>query len=740
MSKVSVIIPTFNRARYLCEAINSVLIQTYNDFEIIVVDDGSTDNTKELLNKYNGKIKYIYQQNQGMSAARNLGINMSDGEYISFLDNDDVWLPEKLKKQIDLLDSNPEIAFVSSDSFVIDAFGSIIKTWGKGTNNYENFESLYEENFIPILTVVARKKYLLDAGLFDEALSVCADYDLWLRLAKKYRFKHISIPLAKYRIHGDNISKNIELRQREREKISNKYVDAKEISFLRRKIRNAKNNYHFANQYYSANKFSRAGICYLKSTLNFPLVGYYYWPKEAENIRFSLPYRILKIYYLAIECFIREIFKKIMNKAMKAALFRITLMAMIFAIYLTQLLKKILWRKTKTISLGLLNIEFFHKEIGIFGGYGQVYKNITDYFNTNDGCFKADVLLTRPMPFTNPRIKRLDNTDVIFHSDIIRPGIINTLKYAKMVNRRNFDLLITMEYYSSYLYTALLLPKTPLIIWIHDPRPKEEWDKIFTVPLAKITDGKDISEQSLCYENKSLMQILKLSSILRRKVIFATSAYSLIAMAKKTYNLTDINPVLLPTPVAIPDIAEITYSSKPSLCFLGRLDPVKRPWIFFELAKRFKDMDFIVAGKTHFPELMDPIIKKYSDVPNLKFLGLVTGKEKDELLKNIWCIINTSIHEALPNSFLESLSYGKPIIACHNPDNLVSRFGVYTGELLNDGIDSDSLNRFSKGIEEILANREKWKKNGMMSINCMKTVYSFNNFQRILKEIHQDHS
>ncbi|MCM8782638.1 MAG: glycosyltransferase family 2 protein, partial [Candidatus Omnitrophica bacterium] len=100
MSKVNIIIPTYNRSLFLCKAIESILAQTFNDFEIIVVDDGSTDNTRSVLEKYGYPIRYLYQQKQGRSEARNTGIKIAKGEYIAFLDDDDIWMPDKLEKQI----------------------------------------------------------------------------------------------------------------------------------------------------------------------------------------------------------------------------------------------------------------------------------------------------------------------------------------------------------------------------------------------------------------------------------------------------------------------------------------------------------------------------------------------------------------------------------------------------------------------------------------------------------------
>ena len=126
MSKVSVIIPTYNREKLISRAIESVLAQVYPVYEIIVVDDGSTDATKSVLAPFNGKIKYIYQKNAGIAEARNRGIKESSGEYIAFLDSDDYWAPEKLAEQVKVLDANPQVGIVFAPMPIVNEKGEIL--------------------------------------------------------------------------------------------------------------------------------------------------------------------------------------------------------------------------------------------------------------------------------------------------------------------------------------------------------------------------------------------------------------------------------------------------------------------------------------------------------------------------------------------------------------------------------------------------------------------------------------
>ncbi|MCM8827322.1 MAG: glycosyltransferase family 4 protein [Candidatus Omnitrophica bacterium] len=297
---------------------------------------------------------------------------------------------------------------------------------------------------------------------------------------------------------------------------------------------------------------------------------------------------------------------------------------------------------------------------------------------------------------------------------------------------------MTIEYCTDYQYTCFLQPKVSLIIWIHDPRPKECLEKIATVSWEVLAEGKKSPEELKIHEQNvrsSINKVISLSKLFNRKIIFATTAYFLIERAKILYNLSDISPIVLPIPVSIPKLDKISYSSKPAVCFLARLDPIKRPWIFFELARRFKDVDFLVAGKTNFPKIMEPIIKRYNSLPNLKFLGFLDDEQKDKMFREVWALINTSIHEGLPVSFLECFAYGKPIISCQNPDNLVEEFGIYTGEILGDGDDIHTIDIFANALERFLSNDKGRIEKGIAGREFVKENYSFNKFEEIIKKL-----
>jgi glycosyltransferase involved in cell wall biosynthesis len=207
---VSVVIPTYNRAQYLVDALESVFKQTYEHMEIIVVDDGSTDETRQILKNYSGKIRYIFLNRGERSKARNKGIQQSQGEYIAFLDSDDWWHHEKTEKQVEVLEKDPDIDLVYTGLDFIDAEGDPYNGQIPVASLERIRPSLYEDlmtrNVISgsASSVIGRRACFSDGFLFDEAMTACEDLDLWRRLSMHYRFYKIDLPLVKLRVHSSN--------------------------------------------------------------------------------------------------------------------------------------------------------------------------------------------------------------------------------------------------------------------------------------------------------------------------------------------------------------------------------------------------------------------------------------------------------------------------------------------------------------------------------------------------------
>jgi len=209
---VSVIIPTYNREQLIARSLKSVLSQTYQDFEIIIVDDGSTDNTEEVVSSFNDdRIRYIrHEENKGEAAARNTGIKAARGDYIAYQDSDDEWFPEKLAKQIELLeDASPEVGVIYTGFWKTENHRRtyIPFSWVSQKNG-DIHKELLKGNFIGSPVVLVKKECFSEVGLFDERLRNLVDWEMWLRISKHYHFRYVDEPLVVAHYDSDNVSDN----------------------------------------------------------------------------------------------------------------------------------------------------------------------------------------------------------------------------------------------------------------------------------------------------------------------------------------------------------------------------------------------------------------------------------------------------------------------------------------------------------------------------------------------------
>ena len=232
MPKVSVIIPTFNRSEKVVRAVSSVLNQGFKDFEILVVDDGSTDNTHEALSKYMSAIQYIQQSgNMGVSAARNRGIKSSVAPWIAFLDSDDYWLKEKLSVQIEFVDQNPHTVACQTEEIWIKNGRRVNpkKRHKKPSGNI--FAQSLKLCLVSPSSVIIKRSLLEDVGLFDETLPAAEDFDLWLRISCRYPIYLIDKGLVvKEGGHEDQLSRQFSGMDRFRIKAIAKLIESGMLS------------------------------------------------------------------------------------------------------------------------------------------------------------------------------------------------------------------------------------------------------------------------------------------------------------------------------------------------------------------------------------------------------------------------------------------------------------------------------------------------------------------------------
>ena len=213
MQKVSVIIPTYNYAHFISEAVESVLAQTFPIFEIIVVDDGSSDNTEEVVKQFGDKVKYIKQKNGGVGLARNTGAKNSGGDYIAFLDADDVWLPEKIEHQIQLFQTDDQIGLNTTAMLEFDVTGTTGRIYSEGKNGWcaDSLLLLEPVAIGPGSTTLVKREVFEKIGGFDESreLYPSEDWEFCYRVAREFKLAFLSDVLVRYRNHGSNGHLNI---------------------------------------------------------------------------------------------------------------------------------------------------------------------------------------------------------------------------------------------------------------------------------------------------------------------------------------------------------------------------------------------------------------------------------------------------------------------------------------------------------------------------------------------------
>ena len=262
MPQVSVIIPTHNRAEHLPKALNSVLQQSYQDFEIVVVDDASVDHTPQVVARFKDpRIRYLrHDTNKGGSAARNTGIINSSSPFLAFLDDDDEWVVDKLQKQLSaILKSPQEVGVIYTGHMTVDLATGKVLDKQVPVKNGDLSRALLIENCVgSTSTVLLRRECLNRVGLFDESLPCSQDYDLWIRISAKYQFEFIPEALLRYYVHGKRITSNLNQLTRGLELIVKKHPMSR--IFCGRQYNDIGVNYCLAGDLKSGRKVLMKGI------------------------------------------------------------------------------------------------------------------------------------------------------------------------------------------------------------------------------------------------------------------------------------------------------------------------------------------------------------------------------------------------------------------------------------------------------------------------------------------------
>ena len=314
-----------------------------------------------------------------------------------------------------------------------------------------------------------------------------------------------------------------------------------------------------------------------------------------------------------------------------------------------------------SLRLGIVADEFFAKESGRMGGFGWAARQVAGVFTPPDLGVRVFFLAAHSFRRGRAGVDTLHDTPIIYRGAGPR--------YEHALRRSRLDLLLTVDYRPRYRRIIDALARVPVVVWIRDPRSPEAQARVATLSVP----GDPSPPQGIApIDCRSLGDLAAARKREGGAMLYCTPAPSLTGELPATYGIPSDDCVFLPN-ITAPGNPMAAKSPTPLAVFLGRLDPIKRPWLFVELARLFPAVEFVMLGQAHFT---GPGSWRPDDLPpNVRLLGHVDGATKWRLLSSAWLLVNTSIHEALPTSVLEALSCATPILSVTDREGVASRFG-----------------------------------------------------------------
>jgi glycosyltransferase involved in cell wall biosynthesis len=367
------------------------------------------------------------------------------------------------------------------------------------------------------------------------------------------------------------------------------------------------------------------------------------------------------------------------------------------------------------VKLGIVANEFFDRDVGRIGGFGWAAAQVARCFGEHPGLGVDVVFLTGEVKVAEGGGERIVHGTRLLGFD----GSVS--RYARRVRRERLDLLLLIDYRPGYQWAIRARRRTHVILWARDPRPPED---VALVSTLEIPGAPGIRPQGVSpIDCTSFARVVRQARWWRRKVLVATTTPYLRAKVPGTYGIAPREIFTLPNIIDVPS-APARRSVSPTVVFLGRFDPYKRPWIAVELARLFPEVTFLLLGQTHFRGAGS---WAPADLPsNVKLLGHTDGAEKEAALAAAWVLVNTSIHEGLPVSFLEALACETPILSCQNPEDVASRFGVYVGRWEGTGL--QGLSAFTGGLRRLLESAPLRERLGAEGRQWVTTTHSSSRF------------
>lgn len=379
--------------------------------------------------------------------------------------------------------------------------------------------------------------------------------------------------------------------------------------------------------------------------------------------------------------------------------------------------KKAAKMNNRKIHVALLIDEFFGGAGTAFGGYGALARKYIAKYIPNDDI-EMDVLLGAGGHRFRPRKYHVDNVNLYR---------LPRRHWAsrRFLRRKNYDIYLSIELTTDWVLRHEPDTTKKLILWIQDPRPKYEWDEIETMTLMPEPN----------YYNQNIYDLVN-ELYHDGRVRFVSQGYFLNQKAIDLYKLApDVEIQYMPNPVELDSEFNVEkYKKKNMIIFLGRLEDVKRGWLFCETAKRVPEYEFYVLGKINTHKANTAAFwKQYQNIPNLHFAGHVDGEMKNQFLKDAKILVNTSVHEALPVSFLEALSYGCTLVSNRNPDSLTEKFGIWVGDVLGNGFESIDL--YADAVRKLMTDDKLRSKLAQAGRKYVEQVHNIPRFVRDMRNV-----
>lgn len=353
-----------------------------------------------------------------------------------------------------------------------------------------------------------------------------------------------------------------------------------------------------------------------------------------------------------------------------------------------------------------MRICFISTEIfshGVYGGFGALTKRLA-YGLSQKGI---EVYVAMPRKNDQKPIELIDNFFVLSYPSYLYTATSGSRQFASIYKMIDADIYHSEEPSLGTYLAQLGAPEKKHIVTFQDPRTLEDWKKQWNT-----------NKKSKLFQLKFILKYyFEIGMAVRKTDATFSQAKYVIEKAQKIYGLKN-KPIFLPNPVDIPN-RMMKKSNTPTVCFLGRWDAIKRPELFFELAKKHPNITFIATGlcQPDYKEREQLLLNKYSNISNLEITGWVFGEEKSKILEKSWILINTSTKECLPVSYLEACAHKCAILSHGNADNFASKFGYWVSE--------DNLENFSKGLEYLIEN-DRWEPLGEKGWEYVKQEHEYN--------------